>query len=118
MTVSSNGRGNKVAEVTATAIATATVTVAATTARTKTAVVSGGGNSKGHRHTQQSNHFGSGRNGIGGDSNGGYGCDNNQLQAEMVMAVLVMATAATTPALCHLNSTPFFSEGLPRVSDI
>jgi hypothetical protein len=80
-------------------------------------VVSGGGNSEGHGHTQQSNHFGSGRSGSGGDSNGGYGCDNNQLQAEMVMAVLVMATAATTPALCHLNSAPFFSEGLPRVSD-
>ena len=87
--MSSNGRGNKVAEVTTTATATATATVAATTVRTKTAVVSGGGNSEGHGHTQQSNHFGSERNSSGGDSNGGYGCNNNQLQAEMVMAVLV-----------------------------
>jgi hypothetical protein len=48
---------------------------------TKTAVVA-----TGHGHTQQPNHCDSGRNGGGGDSNGGCGCDNNQLKAETVVA--------------------------------
>jgi hypothetical protein len=57
---------------------------------------SGGGNSEGHWHTQQSDHCGSGRNGSGGDSNGGCGCYNNQLQAGTVVAVMATETATAT----------------------